>query len=91
MRRAAIAGLCPVFEGERTGKPRTPGWRSAPHLEDIEGAPAGSTELKACLDTCLSLSPDEDLADDDLCLLGYFAEDAVAAVSYAIETRQLTP
>lgn len=55
--------------------------------EDIDGAPAGSAELKACLDTCLSLLPNEDLGDGDLCLLGYYAEDAVAAVAYAIETR----
>jgi uncharacterized protein YjaG (DUF416 family) len=56
--------------------------------DDIDGASAGSAELKACLDTCLSLLPnDEDLGGGDLCLLGYFAEDAVAAVAYAIETR----
>ena len=35
----------------------------------------------------MSLLPNEDLGDGDLCLLGYFAEDAVAAVAYAIETR----
>ena len=55
--------------------------------EDIDGAPAGSAELKACLDTCLSLLPNEDLGDGDLCLLGHYAEDGVAAVAYAIETR----
>jgi uncharacterized protein YjaG (DUF416 family) len=56
--------------------------------DDIEGRrPAGSTELKDCLDACMSLLPNEDLGNGDLCLLGYFAEDAVAAVAYAIETR----
>lgn len=53
--------------------------------DDIEGRPAGSTELKNCLDTCMSLLPREDEGDHRL--LGYYAEDAVSAVAYAIEAR----
>lgn len=53
--------------------------------EDIEGRPVDSIELKACLDTCMSLLPREDVGD--LCGLGCYAEDAVAAVAYAIEAR----
>ena len=53
--------------------------------DDIEGRPMGSTELNGCLDTCMSLLPKEDVGD--LCGLGYYAEDAVAAVAYAIEAR----
>jgi uncharacterized protein YjaG (DUF416 family) len=53
--------------------------------DDIEGRPAGSTELKDCLDTCMSLLPGED--EGDYRLLGYYAEDAVSAVAYAIEAR----
>jgi uncharacterized protein YjaG (DUF416 family) len=53
--------------------------------DDIEGRPVGSSELNGCLDTCMSLLPKEDEYDD--CLLGYYAEDAVAATAYAIEAR----
>jgi uncharacterized protein len=53
--------------------------------DDIEGRPMGSTELNGCLDTCMSLLPKEDEYGD--CLLGYYAEDAVAAIAYAIEAR----
>jgi uncharacterized protein len=55
--------------------------------EDIEGTPVGLAELRDWLDSCMSLLPKEDLDDGHLCLLGYFAEDAVAAVAYAIEAR----
>jgi uncharacterized protein len=53
--------------------------------DDIEGRPAGSTELEDCLETCMSLLPEED--EGDHCVLGYYAEDAVSAVAYAIEAR----
>src|ERR1700688_1483953 len=43
--------------------------------DDIERRPAGSTELKDCLDACMALLPEED--SDDHRLLGYYAEDAV--------------
>jgi uncharacterized protein YjaG (DUF416 family) len=53
--------------------------------EDIEGRPVGSSGLRECLDTCMSLLPKED--EGDLYRLGCYAEDAVAAVAHAIEAR----
>ena len=87
MRRAATAKLYRFSKASGEGSPGRLASALRRVWEDIDGAPAGSAELKACLDTCLSLLPNEDLGDGDLCLLGYYAEDAVAAVAYAIETR----
>jgi uncharacterized protein YjaG (DUF416 family) len=53
--------------------------------EDVEGRTAGSTELKGYLNTCMSLLPEDGAGD--LCLVSYYAEDAVSAVVYAIEAR----
>src|SRR5258708_21682150 len=53
--------------------------------KDIEGRPVGSIELKDCLERCMSLLPEEDVVD--LYGFGYYVEDAVAAVAYAIEAR----
>jgi uncharacterized protein len=56
--------------------------------EDIEGQPKGSTELNIYLGICVSLLPNDEADEaDDICLMGYYAEDAVSAVVYAIEAR----
>jgi uncharacterized protein YjaG (DUF416 family) len=53
--------------------------------DEIEGRSVAESELRAQLDLCLRLFPEEEQGDSGR--LGYIAEDAVATVAYAIRAR----
>jgi uncharacterized protein YjaG (DUF416 family) len=50
--------------------------------DDLKGATAADTDLKTQLDVCMSLLPGE--GQGDFSQLGYYAEDAVASVVFAL-------